>query len=156
MVSPAVRSGHSRLSIAKCPALCLRSKMPCLPSISLAVDLHKPLDGAVISSLDIIREQAGWQLARAPMVSQAFAADAFSAARLICAVTLLLFLLYIALAHICPPSSIVETDFSLGISGNNTIQWGPAEHFAGSPPRHDALKVARTLIYCTCQAYAII
>ncbi len=64
------------------------------------IALNKPLYGTVVGPLHILREIARWQLTRLLMVSDAFAANAFSATRLVGAVAIRFVLLDFTLSHI--------------------------------------------------------
>ena len=78
------------------PILFRTSDLEFLPLIAL----NKPLYGAVIGPLHILGEIARWQLPRLLMVSDAFAANAFSAAGLVGAVAIRFVLLDFTLFHI--------------------------------------------------------
>ena len=71
----------------------------CLEFLSL-IALNEPLYGTVIGPLYILRKIARWQLTRLLMVSDAFAANAFSAAGLVGAVAIRFVLLDSTLFHI--------------------------------------------------------
>jgi hypothetical protein len=62
--------------------------------------LNKPLYGTVVGPLHILREIASWQLARLQMVSDAFAANAFSATGFVGAVAIRFVLLDFTFSHI--------------------------------------------------------
>ena len=68
------------------------------------IALNEPLYGTVIGPLHILGEIASWQLTRPLMVSDAFAANAFSAAGLVGAVAIRFVLLDFTLFHI--PSTL--------------------------------------------------
>ena len=67
----------------------------------LLIALNKLLYGTVVGPLDILREIARWQLARLLMVSDAFAANAFSATGFVGAVAIRFVWLDFTLSHIC-------------------------------------------------------
>jgi hypothetical protein len=71
----------------------------CLEFLPL-IALNKPLYGTVEGPLHILREIARWQLTRLLMVSDAFAANAFSATGLVGAVAIRFVLLDFTLSHI--------------------------------------------------------
>jgi hypothetical protein len=66
----------------------------------LLIALNKPLYGTVVGPLHILREIASWQLARLQMVSDAFAANAFSATGFVGAVAIRFVLLDFTFSHI--------------------------------------------------------
>jgi hypothetical protein len=70
-----------------------------LTSNSVFVDLDESPQRAVIGSLDIIRKETGWKLIRAPVILDAFAADALPAAWFIRTVAFLQVLFAVTFFH---------------------------------------------------------
>jgi hypothetical protein len=73
------------------------------PPAPFLIDTDKSLDGAVICSLNIIREKACRQLTRLPVMLKALAANALPPARLVSTVAFRLILIYAAFPHIPSP-----------------------------------------------------
>lgn len=65
----------------------------------LPIDFEKPGQGTIVCPFHGIREQAGWQLPVAPMVLEAFAAEALAAAGLVTAIAPAQILVLIAFSH---------------------------------------------------------